>query len=79
MRYRDLIDRLEGFEVGTLIVDAGVVSLDTNDGMIELTADHKIEVLNGDHYLAVTLDDCLSRVTEGEGWPLFAGLYARIK
>lgn len=71
-RYHDLIDRIDGYTVGTLIV-----TLETRNGEIPLESAASIEVLNGDNYESVTLADC--RRISTDGWPLFAGLYARVK
>ncbi|WP_141431919.1 hypothetical protein [Bacillus sp. 03113] len=80
-RYNDLIDRLDGYTVGTLIVDDNLVVL--HSGGRYLTLDHakSIEVLREaetDSYYAVTYEQCLTFVDHA-GWPLLAGLYARVK
>ncbi|WP_102271288.1 hypothetical protein [Cytobacillus massiliigabonensis] len=80
-RYNDLIDRLDGYTVGTLIVDDGVVLLQSGVRYLTLTDAKSIEVLNAvdgaEHYVALTLAECLTESTDG--WPLFAGLYARVR
>jgi hypothetical protein len=79
MRYNDLIDRIDGFTVGTLIVDGTDVSLKTNTGdEIPLDAAKTIEVLNDDQYILISLNQCRTTLATGTDWPLFAGLYARV-
>lgn len=77
-RYADLIDRIDGFTVGNLIIDGGVFLETTGGEVISINTAKSIEILNGDEYYATNVDECLSRVTE-QGWPLFAGLYTRVR
>ncbi|MEK8128643.1 hypothetical protein WMW72_12070 [Paenibacillus filicis] len=75
---REAADKLGGYRTGTLVIDGGVVSLQDATGLLsELTDKDQIEVLNGDAYEVVTLLQALTLRT-GEGWPLLAGLYARV-
>ncbi len=80
-RYNDLIDRLDGYTVGTLIIDDGLVLLRTGERYLTLTNAKTIEVLHvGDTevYRAFTYNECLALVDDA-GWPLLAGLYTRVK
>lgn len=75
--YRDLIDRIDGYTVGRLMVDGNEAFLVTDKGeKIELNDGFSMEVLNIDHYEGVTFQQLINDFTV-EGWPLYAGLYAR--
>jgi hypothetical protein len=77
MRYHDLIDRMDGYQIGTIVVENGRAVLHREKGgSLPLETAKTIEVLNGDHYESVTYADCLRQTSEG--WPLLAGLYARV-
>lgn len=77
-RYHDLIDRIDGYTVGTLVIENGKAQLQTQGGGLALDDAQTIEVLNGDHYETFTVADCLQLKTD-EGWPLLAGFYARVR
>ena len=81
-RYHDLIDRLDGYTVGTLIVDEGVALLQSGMRYLTLNNAKSIEVLNTvddrEQYVVVTVAECLALVDD-YGWPLLAGLYARVR
>lgn len=78
--YRDLIDRMDGYTVGNLVIENGVVSLQTQDDAITpLATDAHIEVRNGDVYLRVTYAEVLAMRDPNTGWHTLAGVYARIK
>jgi hypothetical protein len=79
MRYHDLIDRIDGFTIGTIIVENGVATLETKTGEINLDEVTSIEVLNGADYVSVTAEDCRVKLDSITGWPLFAGMYARVR
>lgn len=74
-RYNNLIDRMDGYTVGTLVVEGDKVTL---DGELPLDNALSIEVLNGDYYVAITLEECRTKMST-DGWPLFAGLYCRVR
>jgi hypothetical protein len=77
-RYNDLIDRMDGYTIGTLIIEGGTVSLQRdNANCVPLDSAKSLEILAGDKYHAVTVDECLTEVDEA-GWPMFAGFYARV-
>lgn len=82
VRYADIIDRLDGYTVGTLIVDEGVVLLQSGVRYLTLDDAKSIEVLNAvdgrEHYVPVTMTECLALVDD-YGWPLLAGLYTRVR
>lgn len=75
---KETIDRVDGYITGTLFVEDGEVGLQTDKEELIVTADHIIEVRNGNEYELVTYEDILTKKTK-EDWPLFAGLYARVK
>lgn len=79
-RYNDLIDRLDGYTVGTLIIDDGLVLLRTGERYLTLKDAKSIEVLHvgeSEVYHAFTCDECLD-IVDDAGWPLLAGLYTRV-
>lgn len=75
MRYNDLIDRIDGYIVGTLIVDNGDVYVETKHGAIHAK---QFDVLNGDTYETYTASDTLSHLDDA-GWPIMAGMYVRVR
>jgi hypothetical protein len=76
---KDTINRVDGFTTGTLVVNENEVSLLLKDGTWLILSDQRtIEVRNGSEYVSVTYQDALEKKTS-EGWPLLAGLYARVK
>lgn len=75
---KETIDRVDGYLTGTLIIEDNRVYLERDGKSIDITNSDKVEVRNGDEYVLITLDDALNTKTD-EGWPLFAGLYCRVK
>lgn len=76
---KETVDIIAGYTTGRLVVESGQVSLLRNSGEeILLDESHSIEVRNDSTYQQITLRDALE-VKTIEGWPLFAGLYTRIK
>ncbi|WDV94204.1 hypothetical protein [Brevibacillus parabrevis] len=72
-------DILAGFITGRLFVENGTVGIQRSNGEeIYLGEGDQIEVRNGDEYQPVTTREALTAKTV-EGWPLYAGLYARVK
>ncbi|BBW97262.1 hypothetical protein ACPVTF_03995 [Geobacillus icigianus] len=70
---------LGGYEaLGTLIVDGGTVSLETGRGEIVLDETYVIEVYSDGKYHPITYDQARSTISS-DGWPLYAGLEARVK
>jgi len=78
--YNDLIDRMDGFTVGNLVISEGIVALQTQDDeIIPLATDAHIEVLNDGTYLRVSCVDALAWRDPNTGWHTLAGVYARVK
>lgn len=69
---------LERYTLGTLIVYGGKVALETKSGEIVLDETYHIEVLGGDEYHQITYDQARNTMSS-DGWPLYAGLEARVK
>lgn len=81
--YKDLIDRIDGYTVGTTVVEDGKAILVTNKGAeMDLDTHSQIEIQsvdeNGTHYTEITYEELLNEETD-DGIPLFAGFYARVK
>lgn len=83
---KETIDRIDGFLTGRLIVDLEkqTVELETvvrgRTSYLTLTDLDQIEVRNIDEYIPVTIKEALGTMAAGtKDWPLFAGLYARVK
>lgn len=80
--YKDLIDRVDGYLVGTTAVMEGQAFLLTNDADILLDTNCQIEIMTldgqGAKYKEITCEELLQEKTK-EGWPLFSGFYARVK
>lgn len=70
----------DGYTTGRLIVENGEVSLQTSaNDMMPVTTDTVIEVYGeGIGYTRITHRQALDAIST-DGWPLFAGLDARIK
>lgn len=80
-RYQDLIDRMDGFESGHLVIDGSdtlKLQLKTEDSIIDIPRDYSIEVLNGEHFEKHSYETLLT-VKDDIGWPAYAGLYTKIK
>ena len=69
---------LERYTLGTLIVDGDTVSLETGRGEIVLDETYVIEVYNDGKYHPITYDQARNTMSS-DGWPLYAGLGARVK
>ena len=81
--YKDLIDRLDGYLVGTTIVEENRAYLITDNGEVDLDTHSQIEIQSvdekGTHYTEITYEELLNEKTSDGGIPLFAGFYARVK
>lgn len=76
---RETADIAGGYLTGTLFVEGEAVGLQRQNGEEILLDDtYMIEVRNGDAYQQITIGDALTAKT-AEGWPLYAGLYVRVK
>lgn len=76
---QDTISIMDGYTIGRLIHDKGKVFLALEICEVILLSDKfLIEVRNGDEYMPVTFNQVLNAKNE-VGWPLMAGLDARIK
>lgn len=69
---------LENYTLGTLIVDGDTVSLETKHGEIVLDESYVIEVYGDGKYHPITFDQAKNTMSR-DGWPLYAGLEARVK
>ncbi|WP_117161314.1 hypothetical protein [Paraliobacillus sp. X-1268] len=82
--YKDLMDRLDGYTIGTTIVDDGDAYLIKQDGSrFDLDTDCQIELLTntviGGEYVEITFEELRDVVASDGGIPLYAGFYARVK
>jgi hypothetical protein len=82
--YKDLIDRIDGYTVGTTIVEENRAYLITDkEKEIDLDTHSQIEIQSvdehGAHYTEITYEELLNDKTADDGIPLFAGFYARVK
>ncbi|WP_052098097.1 hypothetical protein [Paenibacillus stellifer] len=78
---KETADIMSGYITGRLVVDLDdrSVGLQKHDGsLIPLSSACIIEVRNGSLYEPLTITQALTAVTV-EGWPGYAGLYARVK
>jgi hypothetical protein len=77
---RDTLIIVDGYTVGRLIVENGEVSLQTvSNDMMPVKTDAVIEVYGeGIGYTRITHRQAVDAMSS-DGWPLFAGLDARIK
>lgn len=75
---REIDAFLVGYTLGTLVVDGNTVSLETKNGVIVLDETYHIEVLGGGEYHTITYDQARNTMSR-DGWPLYAGLEARVK
>ncbi|MGG3841852.1 hypothetical protein [Anoxybacillus kestanbolensis] len=75
---REIDAFLERYTLGTLIVDGGKVALETKSGEIVLDETYVIEVYNDGKYHPITYDKARNTMSS-DGWPLYAGLEARVK
>ena len=69
-------DIADGWTVGNLVIENQQAYLQLENGSI-IHASGIIEVKNGDVYQRLTAEDYKSETKEG--WPLYAGLRARMK
>lgn len=78
--YHDLIDRMDGFTIGTLVIENDTIALQTDDDdLLPLPAVAHIEVMNDRAYLRVTYAEALEMRDPATGWHTLAGVYARVK
>lgn len=75
---REIDAFLENYTLGTLIVDGDIVSLETKHGEIVLDESYVIEVFAGNRYHTITYNQARNTMSR-DGWPLYAGLEARVK
>jgi hypothetical protein len=69
---------LDGWTFGRLVIKPEGVSLQVEDGsLLPVPAGCILEVMNGDEWQRLTPADLT--MTTREGWPLYAGLEARMK
>jgi len=77
-RIKETADIMAGFMTGRLFVENGTVGIQLSNGEeIYLGERDHIEVRNGEAYQQITSVVVLTAKTV-EGWPLYAGLYARV-
>lgn len=76
---KETIDIADGYITGQLVVLDGTVRLLRNNGE-EILLDDRflIEIRNSEEYQKITIQEALTAKT-AEGWPLYAGLYVRVK
>lgn len=80
-RYQDLIDRMDKWETGHLVVDgSGVLKLqrEVDDKIVNIHRDSKIEVFNANRFEKHSYETLLT-VTDDISNPGYAGLYTRVK
>lgn len=76
---KETADIMAGFTTGRLFVENGTVGIQLSNGEeIYLGEGDHIEIRNGQVYQQITSAEALAAKTV-EGWPLYAGLYARVK
>ncbi|MFC3768382.1 hypothetical protein [Paenibacillus sp. GCM10012303] len=76
---KETADLIAGYITGRLFVDADTIGMQLNSGVeLILTDKHGIEILNGSEYIQITIKQMREARTV-EGWPLFGGLYARVR
>ncbi|MEK4381140.1 hypothetical protein NSS70_04380 [Aeribacillus sp. FSL K6-2848] len=75
---REIDAFLENYTIGILIVDGDSVSLEAKSGEILLDETYVIEVFAGGKYHPITYDQARNTMSR-DGWPLYAGLEARVK
>lgn len=75
------LSMLDGYVSGSLVVEESTVSLLLeDDSEMRLEASDQIEVFTADGvYVAVSFDEIQNKKTVPEGWPLYAGVDARVK
>lgn len=80
-RYQDLIDRMDHYEVGHLIIDNNEtlkLQLKKDNSIIEIPRDYTIEVFNENRFEKHGYETLLF-VKDEDGNPGYAGLYTKIK
>lgn len=75
---REIDAFLENYTLGTLIIENSEVSFETKNGEIVLDETYAIEVFAGGKYHPITYDQARNTMSR-DGWPLYAGLEARVK
>lgn len=69
---------LGNYAIGTLVVENEQAFLVTENDEIQLDDSFIIEVLAGNQYRTITYDQARNTMIS-DGWPLYAGLEARVK
>ncbi|WP_062322627.1 hypothetical protein [Halolactibacillus sp. JCM 19043] len=80
-RYQDLIDHIDHYELGHLVIDNNEtlkLQLKKDNSIIEIPRDYSIEVFNECRFEKHTHETLLT-VKDDIGWPAYAGLYTKIK
>lgn len=75
---REIDAFFERYTLGTLIVDGDTVLLETKNCEIVLDETYAIEVYGDGKYHPITFDQAKNTMSS-DGWPLYAGLEARVK
>lgn len=77
---KETADIMDGYLTGRLFVENGTVGLQRKQGEADIHLDdsYLIEIRNGDVFETITIRDALTAKTSEE-WPLYAGLYTRVK
>ncbi|MFD2681489.1 hypothetical protein [Bacillus seohaeanensis] len=76
---RNTCDMLDGYTIGTLIVEGGRAYMQTETGEeIDLQPYEQIEVYTGGEYKRISYGEVVSTVSS-DNWPAYAGLDCRVK
>jgi hypothetical protein len=76
---RNTCDMLDGYTIGTLIVEGGRAYMQTETGEeIDLQPYEQIEVYTGGKYKRISYGEVVSTVSS-DNWPAYAGLDCRVK
>ncbi|TYP69877.1 hypothetical protein [Paenibacillus methanolicus] len=76
---KETADIISGFTTGTMFVLGGIVGLQLKNGeQLFLNDSDLIEVRNDTQYIRVSVQQIIETRTD-EGWPLFGGVYTRVK
>ncbi len=75
---REIDAFLGNYAIGTLVVENEQAFLVTENDEIQLDDSFIIEVLAGNQYRTITYDQARNTMSS-DGWPLYAGLEARVK
>lgn len=80
-RYQDLLDRMDNWENGRLVVDGSdtlKLQRESDDEIVNIHKDSKIEVFNANRFEKHSYETLLT-VTDEDGYPAYAGHYTRVK